>query len=381
VLPLLAIALLAFRRQALARLPLAMGVGLVVLAPWLVRNAIAYGNPAFPFLPGLFGPGTWTTEQHEIFAQAHGPDLALPERFGALLRRWIAHGLGEAPPGEPWFPQWGVLPALGLAGLALACRRNRQALAGLLAVAISCVAWMLFTHLESRFLLTTSIPLALGTALLLRRALSGLAEPRAAAISFAAAMGTAVLPFVVYLREPVKGAPLRAPAWLVDGVSMMTGARLAEDVEGARKAGDADTAQRLLSLAPTPFVVNFMLPADARLIGIGYATPLYLGRPIATTTVWDRGDFDGIVAESPEAPERWGTALRARGFTHGVVDPVMLERWLASGWLNPDLADAGRFAAFLQANRVIGRTGDGCLVVEFGAAEGESGDDASATRR
>lgn len=376
-LPLLAITILEARPKALGHAPLAAGVGALVLAPWFVRNAVGYGNPLFPFASILFGPGTWSAEQHEIFARAHSPGIGLLARPVVLAREWIAHGLGAAPPNEPWFPQWGALPAAGLAGLAFGFRANRHARAALAAIGIACLGWLFLTHLKSRFLLPTAIPLALGATMLLRSAAAAatrIPDAGGRALAFGAAVVAAMLPFVVYLREPVRlvktgseppaMTALGQPAALVDGIAFRTGAEMAERLKDA----DEGEARQLLSLAATPFLMNYnyVLPAEARVIGIGYATPFYVARPIATTTVWDRGDFDEVVEEHPDAPATWGAGLRERGFTHALLEPNMVGRWMASGWLNPRLSKGDWAGPFLRSNRVLAQTSDGCLVIELG---------------
>ncbi|MFM1822045.1 MAG: hypothetical protein RI967_311, partial [Planctomycetota bacterium] len=91
-------------------------------------------------------------------------------------------------------------------------------------------------------------------------------------------------------------------------------------------------------------------------------------RPIATATVFDRGPFEEAAEAAPGEPRAWGAALRARGFTHALVDPTMLGRWSASGWLAPALTDGSWLAPFVAANRLLMRTSDGKLVIELTGA-------------
>ncbi|MCE2881469.1 MAG: hypothetical protein LW636_03775 [Planctomycetaceae bacterium] len=357
VIPLAVIAVVHEGPRVLRLAPIALVVALVVLAPWFARNVIAYGNPVFPFATGLFGAADWTEEQISVFANAHGPDRPFFERLPLVGREWLWHGLGEPPAkGEPWFPQWSVLPIAGLAGLALCVRRSRAAVAALGAIAAMLVAWMLLTHLKSRFLLPTAVPLALGAAALLAFASAHL---HPAAMRFLAAALVA-MPFVCYLREPMRGTVTHAPAALVGQLNMMTGTTIAQDFEQA----DQETRKRLLSQAPTPFWINYMLPDGAKVLGVGFATPFYLapGR-VEITTVWDRGAFDAVVADAPTRPESWSAALRAKGYTHLLIDPVMLSRWAASGWLNPQLSAVPWVDPIARSNRVVAGTIDGKLLI------------------
>jgi hypothetical protein len=370
LLPLLAVTLASCGMRALRYAPIVVGVAIVVLVPWLARNAIATGNPFFPFLTGILGRGAWSEEQVAVFASAHGPSVAWGARLELVWSEWIAHGFGAAPaPGEPWFPQWSVLPALGLAGLTLAALRVRVARAALVAVAVMLAGWLVATHCKSRFLLPTAVPLALGAAFALERCAHWLfptSDARARRIVRLAAFLALVAPFAVHLREPVKGTEeLQAPAALVDSMPLMTGEALAQAV--ATAAPDARAG--LLSQATTPFAINHLVPDEARVIAIGFATPFYIRRPIDTTMVWERGALDAVAAEFPQDPARWGAELAAKGFTHALIEPAMLERWSASGWLNPALASGAWLELFVRANTPILRTVDGKVLVGLGEAK------------
>jgi hypothetical protein len=373
--PLVAIAVVERGSRVLRQAPLAAVVGTAVLAPWLVRNGLAYGNPLWPFAHGLLGDGPWSPGQFKVFAAAHGPAGGPGERLALVWREWIAHGFGPAPaPGEPWFPQWGALPAAGLAGLAIAARRGdsgRAARAALAAIAVALAGWLLATHLKSRFLLPTAVPLALGAGLL---ATAGplARHPRPVIAAWSLAL---LLPCALFLREPVRGEALGAPAALVGGVPLMTGDAVAAMLAAA---SDDDARRAILGAASTPVVVNHLLPPDARLVGVGFATPFYLRRPIATATVFDRGPFERVAEAAPDDARSWGASLRAQGFTHALVDPTMLERWAASGWLAPVLADGGWLAPFVESNRLRLRTSDGKLVVELLPSGGPGLDPAAA---
>lgn len=371
VVPLAVIAVVHEGPRVLRFAPVALVVALVVLAPWFARNVIAYGNPVFPFATGLFGAGSWSAEQVDVFSRAHGPDRALADRLALVGREWLWHGLGEPPAkGEPWFPQWSVLPVAGLLGMALALRRSCAALAALGAVAAMLVAWLVLTHLKSRFLLPTAVPLALGAGALVAMVSARLhgGAMRVLAAAFVA------MPFVVFLREPARGGMPAAPAALVGDIGMMTGTSIAQDFETA----DQERRKQLLGLAPTPFWINYMLAPESKVLGVGFATPFYIaGGRIDITTVWDRGPFDAAVAEAPTQPETWGAKLRAKGYTHVLIDPVMLSRWASSQWLNPQLVATPWVDPFARANRLIAGTADGKLLIALAPPEAGGAEEAN----
>ena len=84
-------------------------------------------------------------------------------------------------------------------------------------------------------------------------------------------------------------------------------------------------------------LVNYALPADARILFIGDATPLYVRDQsrIVYQTTWDRGPLSQVMREHPDDPGAWIHLLRERGFTHVLIDPNMLYRWEKSGWNDP----------------------------------------------
>lgn len=365
-LPLLAIVVMRCGIRTLRFAPLVVLVAVAALSPWLVRNQLAYGNPLFPFAHTLFGNGPWTDEQYALFAKGHGPGLPLAERLPLLWTEWLGHGTGNPPaPGEPWFPQWGLLPIIGLVGLGLAALRDASARAALAAIAIAVVCWLLFTHLKSRFLLPTAVPLAIGAAILFAR-IGRLAQPRAIPILLIPSLA---LPFVVFWREPARDLAttpgsdlqqLHAPAIFIGDTGFMTGERFARDIERA----SPEERATLLPQTPVAYFINYAIPAEARVLAVGYSTPFYLGRPIAWNTVWDRGALDRVADASPGTPAVWGAKLREIGYTHVLINPTMLVVWKKAGWMNPQLEPDRWLTAFLQANPSV-RTSDGCFIVEL----------------
>ena len=90
---------------------------LLILCPWLLRNAIWTGNPVFPFFSTLLGSGDWSAEQLTIWNSAHGGEGDLVSRLPAIFNEYLREGIGPAPLGnESWLPQWSIMPWLGAAG-------------------------------------------------------------------------------------------------------------------------------------------------------------------------------------------------------------------------------------------------------------------------
>jgi hypothetical protein len=367
-LPLLGITIVRAGPRALRLAPLVVGVALVVLSPWLVRNQLAYGNALFPFAHTLLGNGPWTEEQFAIFAKGHGPDRSVLERLPLIWSQWLAHGTGAAPgPREPWFPQWGLLPLAGLAGLAMSARRNPTARAALLAILVALAGWLAATHLKSRFLLPTAVPLTIGAAMLL----AAVARRTQASVVPLLLAPSLALAFVAYWREPARPQPQtspdstvelqRAPAAMIGGIPFRTGEFFAQEIVRLPPERQAE----FIPVAPLEYFLNFAIDPNARILGVGFATPFYSMRRIEWNTVWDRGVLDGVAAESPDAPETWAARLKARGYSHVVVQPTMLEVWQRSGWLNPALAPERWIRQFLETSKARVRTPDGSILVEL----------------
>jgi hypothetical protein len=354
-------------RVAPASLAIAVAVGAALLAPWLLRNALATGNPTHPLTAPLVGTlfassdALWTPEQSELFMRGHRSDADALERATLLARRWLAFGFGANPnPGEPWGPLWSLLPIAGLAGLvALARRRAGALLAALLAAQL--LFWLLATHLQSRFLLPTVVPLAIaGSALL-----AHLAWRRTVAFALVAA---SLLPLLVFrgeraIPDGTSGRLVGTPAYLIGGRAFATGDAFASALRGTQ---DQERQAAILASAPVALFVNHLLPADAGILLVGESRLFHLRRPVVASSVWDRGLFDRVVAEAPDAPEAWTPALLAEGIRYLVLDLEMLERWRASGWLNPDLTPE-RLARFVERGNVLHRFPNGAILVELTA--------------
>ncbi|MCA9290743.1 MAG: hypothetical protein KDA25_06420, partial [Phycisphaerales bacterium] len=277
------------------------------------------------FATDWFGQAHWSDAQVAAWRAGHAAEASPVERLGALWNQWLRFGIGPDPSApEPWRPQWGALPWLGLAGLVVAWLRTgrRRVVTGLCALlVVQIVFWMLFTHLKSRFLLPTVVPLSLLGAL----AWSGRRGTIAPAARIAAGSTILLLstgPVVLFLSERDG-----APADEIGAAEVMSGRALSA------------SEREMAGMALSPIIAtNYVLDASARVLLVGEAVPLYyrLDR-ITYATTWDRGPMSEVVAAAPDDPAAWVAALRARGFTHVLVNPIMLDLWTEAGWNDPNL--------------------------------------------
>ncbi len=340
------------RRRA-ALLGAAAGAGFICLLPYLVRNWACAGNPVFPFATGIFGPGRWTADQAGIWLDGHIAVTGAADRVAAAWNQFFRYGIGPNPdPREPWIPQWSVLPWLALGGLALQLAAGRRSVAGRLGLILAAqlLFWMLATHVKSRFLLPAVVPCAIsagiGLGILHERARSSGMERVFLPAAALACLLWSCAPAVLFLRER-QGAPAAMIGW----ADSLSGDRLAEQ--------DRHAAAESIPAV----MINYGLPPGSRTLLVGEATPLYyrLSR-IAYQTTWDRGPLSAAMQRSPAAPQEWLRDLRREGFTHLLVNPVMLDLWEQEGWNDPHLTAGSVVDAAERFATPVRRFPDGLLL-------------------
>jgi len=325
-------------RQWPAALAIAGAFGTIVLAPWLIANALDTGNPFFPFLTGLFGTGHWTAEQAASWIAGHRVEGGLPARLVDVVHQFVRFGIGPSPdPGEPWKPQWSILPWLGALALAMGLTSaTMRPMSGklLFVLVVQLLFWASFTHVKSRFMLPAVFPLSLSLAL----ALAWMREsfPRPAA--HRAAMPALFVLLLAWCAQPA--CLFRSERFREGGPAFMIG--MADVISGR----SLSPPQRIESGRTMfiPVCINYLVPAEARILAVGYATPLYFQRPVEYQTTWDRGPLSRIMREAGESPAAWIDALRAEGYTHLLVEPRMLINWETNGWNDP----------LITADRILG---------------------------
>ena len=316
--------------------------GLLMLAPWLIRNTIAGGNPVFPQLTGVFGTAHWDTEQAARYAAAHVSDAGMVDRLRLLV--WTDPTADETAPAVQRFrgfanPQWGGLALLAIIGAGTACRRigARRGVAILIGgLLVQCIAWLLFTHLQSRFLLPSVVWLAALVAL----GCDAIAPRRAGVL-----LGSGVVlllalwtcwNFLGQARPRDSVSPIGMPnAWVLPGTSAFAGpdAWTTEGFDARYRPGDVQ------GLAPADLAwtaaLNGLLPEGSTVLLVGDATPFYIAGPVVYATTYDRSPLAIVMQEHPSDPPAWTQALLARGITHALIAPSELARLEASGWLDP----------------------------------------------
>lgn len=293
--------------------------GAAAMLPWLVRNAVACGNPVFPFARGLFGNSHWTDEQFRRFAMAHAsPGHGVMDHLTLLFShdRGILH------------EQWSVLFPLGLAAILLVIGMTETRRLGALLLAsllLQLLTWMAFTHEQSRFLVPSMVPLCLGIGLggvaLLewtRRRSDRTSRPV-----------VRVLGSLVLALAPVSLASWGAQIFLtqrgghpnlllVAGVEAITGHAYAREIA---ELSDAMRARQLKDVATPAMYVNYGFDHGDAFYLLGQSTPLFVSPPdgqaaLWYNTTWDASPLGVAVRADPGDPAAWSDsvtrAMRAR---------------------------------------------------------------------
>jgi len=312
---------------------------LLALSPYFMRNVIETGNPVFPFATGVFGLGQFTPEQAQIWAAGHAGAGGIDHKLSELWNQFARFGIGPSPSAdEPWLAQWSILPWLGMLGLGVAiARRSKSAFVSISLVvmlALQMAFWLFFTHLKSRFMLPSVVPLSLGIGLGVATLL-GHFEGRntgnpldrpppgnrvLGSVGVVLALAWCMVPVFIFAGEPQSN--MAAPAARVGRIDFITGEAFAKH-----------DREQLAGVSHVIAINN--LPSDAHTLLIGEASPFYLAGHITYQTTWDRGPMSHVMREYPDNPQQWIAALREQGFTHLFVNSAMLERWERAGWNDP----------------------------------------------
>ena len=339
--------------------------GTLILSPWLIRNASQGGNPVFPFASSTFGSAHWSSDQASRYAAAHKPDRGTLDAL-ALLIAPDSRVLADAPAIQRWRGltnfQWMLVAPLGLLSiLALLVWRSSRAIAVTLALGLAsqALAWALFTHAQSRFLIPMAPVLAASASI---AAVMVLLWARTREINRLearkAAQGNRPQPWFIstevtlyfcvtglgmlywfYMSLVVQHvARSTSPMQSVfSGPSAFTASSLAHALASARKNNNQSEASAIMEAAePSQFLA--LLPGIRldRVLLIGSATPLYFG-PVAYSTTWDSWPITRHIAAAPAEPASWTRGLHADGYDVAIVDMSEVSRLFKSGYLDPRL--------------------------------------------
>lgn len=350
------------RKAAVIAVVWAVIGGAVALAPWMLRNVVACGNPVFPYLHTVFGESHWTAEQFARFASAHHFDgswmdrvrllvLADPHDPAGLRHRGLMHS------------QWSVFPfaVLGAVAVCVAAGWRRGvvwALVGGLVLQIA--AWLALTHLQSRFLL----PLVVPGCVLIGLAAGWLARGAWARGSWARARIATAAVLLVGLYQSVRTLD---HFWSErDGrpnVGLTVGPQGLVQREVRGEAADGSVVE---GFARGEVVYLF-----------GDSTPFYVPGPVLYHTTWDTlrpkdasgSSADGSVAGSVDVLDALERDLRRRGVTGIMVNPMEITRLSGTGWYDPAVTPATARAWAERSLRTVRVLESGQVLMRWKNAE------------
>lgn len=321
-------------------------VGTISLLPWMARNFNAAGNPVFPALPDFFTAAHWTQEQFERFARAHHFIGSLTERLALTILPDSTDPAGVRHRGL-LHPQFALLFPATLVALAalMATLRGASATAKRWAIVLALsllsqiVAWLFFTHIQSRFLLPLA-PIAVLAIVVLADSLSrGPERDRGlrVVVSLATLLSLGHAGWTTYLfTQERAGHPNTA---MVIGAGAFTGETLRYQLPNLPQAQRDD----VLNQIPPEAFINLTLPHDAHLWLLGDATPFYLGCDVTYNTTYDLSPLAAAVERYAGDTTGWARYFRAQKIEYVLVNFGELDRLVRSGFaeasVTPDNAN------------------------------------------
>jgi len=301
-----------------------IGVLGVALFPWLMRNTWFTTAAIFPLLAQTAGLGWWTVDQAARWDAAHRSHATVVERLRSLWQQWLIFGVGANPTeGEPWRWFWATLPWLGVASecILLSVRRWRRVAIALCAMTLATViAWMFTTHLQSRFLIPTVVPLAIAVGLVIGMVAQSQPATRRLAMLICLCLG--FISAWALVSDAAGKLALSGRVDVATGVLDLAMLASEDDALVAEVRGHPSAEAAITGLFP-----------GQRILCVGFSAPFWLPPDVMMrwSTVWDRN----VMQEALQQPDpiAW---LRER-FDLLLIDEPMLLRWQCSGWLAPEL--------------------------------------------
>ncbi|MFM7074362.1 MAG: hypothetical protein ACKO38_21445 [Planctomycetota bacterium] len=290
----------AIMRLAFARAAIFIVAAAVSGGGWYLKNGLTTGNPVYPLMAGVAGPGLETVEQRTRWSQAHRPGGSGSDGSrSAYGVRELLSAAAQVGWRSPW--QSPLLPPLVLMTLVF-LRRWRELLPWLAPPLWILAVWWLATHRIDRFWIP-ALPFA----------------------ALLASRGVEVLD-TLYGRRWVDGILAVMLAWLLlIGASPGT-----PDEPFANNRFFVPLARlRESQTHPAHQWLNTNMPATGKVLLVGDARPFYLRRPAVYNTCFDVDGLSKLLADPSPAACR--AAFREAHITHVFIDWSELARYRSPG--------------------------------------------------
>ncbi len=273
------------------RAALFVAVALLVMAPWLLRNALNTRNPVYPLMGSLFASPNWDTVKDVRWMRAHSPGDTSPALIPAKAIEVLTFDQGNAS-----------LALILFVPLGLLARRRTRCVALLLAVhaAALFLLYFYFTQHNERFIEVGVTALAALSALGLA---AGLAWPEGRLLRWVVLALLLLCPSrwmnYQYVQSSLEAAVLPAAVESVYAASAPPGMRFINDPEN--------------------------LSSSARVLFLGEARTFYCRRDVVAATVFDTQPIERLT-RGVHTPDGFREALTRAGITHLYVDTFELAR-------------------------------------------------------
>ena len=285
----------AVRRSALFAV-----VALLLFSPWLVRNSLTTGNPAYPLLYKVFGSSNWDAQKDARWTHAHAPP-------GWSLSNLLAQGREALlmDEGKASLLLFLFLPAVLLVG------RRLQGVVLLLGAYLLALflLWFLFTQHNVRFL-EVGVP-----------ALAALS-----ALGLCAVRGKGHIPT---LRAILVVLLILGPSRRVNylnvqrSLGVALGAVSPEEYFDVRGGAAPDFRY---GYAAMKFINDEgSVPEGSKILFLGEARTFYCRRDHVASTVFDTNLLETVMRDA-RTPDDLFQSLRAEGITHLYADTGELFR-------------------------------------------------------
>ncbi len=262
---------------------------LTTLSPWLIKNAVATGNPVFPLLNQVFKaqPEGWSVAQDARWMAGHKPAPSERSMTAKLRTLWNRTAADEKHRFGP------IVLILAVAGLALRrIRREDMTLIFLLFAQLT--VWLFATHLYARFAVVLLIPLTLLAGSILRETKPIAVRAGVFTLLAIGCLWNGYFSGKLIAHEAIIGAP---PSIFYDG--QLPGYEYLQ-------------------------VINQDLPTSAKILMVGDAKAYYMRREVDYCVVFNRSDFiETVRSKTDEGIVDW---LRENAYTHVLVNWAEINR-------------------------------------------------------
>jgi hypothetical protein len=267
-------------------------ISMLVVSPWLVKNAVLTGNPVYPLLYDVFGGRDWSPIEDARWSLAHTP------KGGLAPEQWARHFFAL------FFSNENIsLLSFVFAPLAFVKRpRARRTVFALGFALLYVFLWFALTHRVDRFALPAFAVLGAVSG-------AGLAElPQGWTRRLSAALTIFLLFSGIFYMAAAYGHVLKMD------LSVPLFGKYDEFLRDNKEGYPAWTK------------LNESVPDSAKVLLVGEAETFYIDAHFAATTVFDRKPLDEMIEASKGDPADLARRVKDAGFDYLFVNWATLRR-------------------------------------------------------